>query len=311
MLTHRRRKLQRRETSEYNLALFFVKYGPSTRDAYKFAGHKGENTFSEGFRRACAYLTLEKLRTFVSEGLSLDFKHGMSDQVVLLIPGSLRYQPNVRFTSNHVCRMLVMALRKKDANAASQLYRNFNSTPYTKPCAGNIFDEATHATFVEGGYLPIFPLKISPKRGAVNWHWKTDQHPQQLFLHISPAGFSINDQRPASSMARSFRPLVSHSFIPNETTDLQTGYYRPAFQNQAMFDAFIYDAAAKHALLIHATVLEKHSVKVRGIEHLEELGVVTFSYLIATPPDTLVDLPFPITIQQKITSVYQFMFNIV
>jgi hypothetical protein len=65
-----------------------------------------------------------------------------------------------------------------------------------------------------------------------------------------------------------------------------------------MFDAFLYNSREEHAVIFQATVSSQDSMKAEGISHPVKRSVREITYIVITPPDAKVSIPFPHEIQE-------------
>ena len=123
-------------------------------------------------------------------------------------------------------------------------------------------------------------MEVTANKGKVNQHWKimpSQPYVNQYLIISEPNGpaAKIHDQCPNSGYA------TPHSFPFTATTKqvTETSYYLPTSKTEATFDAFYYDADHKEATVLQATVSPSHTVKAKGLQWLQEVGVKRACYV--------------------------------
>ncbi|KAI9573908.1 hypothetical protein HD554DRAFT_2166732 [Boletus coccyginus] len=141
-------------------------------------------------------------------------------------------------------------------------------------------------------------MEISLGTGKVNQHWKiipSSPHVEQYLIVGDPTKpiVKICDTHPNDSDAIVYDTFSTFPFNATIKKVTETGYYLPTSATEATFDAFYYDADLKEATVLQATVSSCHTVKVKGLQWLQEVGVESAHYVAITGQQEVFDLPVP------------------
>ncbi|KAI9462947.1 hypothetical protein HD554DRAFT_2316226 [Boletus coccyginus] len=280
--------------SAAQLTTFFELYGPSARAAYSFA-HRIQD-FESQLQAAIDSLSLDHVTKMVDDLASLRVNAELPHRLFIIHPGETRSSLIIKFASQHISEKLVAALESKVSSAARVLFEVYNRNAPTKALAGQLLDSVVRGVFTRGGVWPIHRMELSPMKGKVNQHWKivpSKSYVDQYLVVGDPTKpiVKICDTCPNDgTVYDTFSPFPFNATTKKLT---ETGYYLPTSTTEATFDAFYYDADLKEATVLQATVSPVHTMKAKGLQRLQEVGVESVCYVAVTGPGAGFDLPVP------------------
>ncbi|KAI9568403.1 hypothetical protein HD554DRAFT_2099941 [Boletus coccyginus] len=250
--------------SAAQLKTFFERYGPSARNAYSFA-HRIQD-FESQLQAAIDTLSVDITTKMVNDLASLSVNAETPHRLFIIHPGETRSSLIIKFASQYISEKLVAALECKVSSAAQVLFEVYNCNPPTKALAGQLWDSV-----------------IVPSKPYVD----------QYLVIGDPAKpiVKICDTCPDDGIV--YDSFSSFPFNANIKEVTKTGYYLPTSTAEATFDAFYYDADLKKATVLQATISSGHTVKAKGLQQLQEVGVQSACYVAITPPQEVFDLPVP------------------
>ncbi|KAI9464383.1 hypothetical protein HD554DRAFT_1269970 [Boletus coccyginus] len=273
---------------------FFELYGPSARTAYSFA--HCIQYFEYQLQGAIDSLSVDHVTKMVDNLASLHVNADLPHRLFIILPGETWASPIIKFASQHISEKLVAALECKVSSAAQVLFEVYNHNPPTKALAGQLWDSVVRGVFTQGGVWPIHQMEVLSNKGKVNQHWKivpSKSYVDQYLVVGDPAKpiVKICDTHPNDAIVHD--TFSSFPFNANIKEVTKTGYYLPTSTTEATFDAFYYDADLKEATVLQATVSPGHTVKAKGLQQLQEVGVQSACYVTITPPQEVFDLSVP------------------
>ena len=245
--------------------------------------------------RRISSITYETLDRLVQQSVTLNFSDEVSHRIFEISPGATRQEFQATIPTRYIYEKVRNSLSMHMLGAAARLYATLVRSPISRGTAGYMLDDAVNDTFHKGGQWEI--VRMTPNRpGPKYTHWKNDLETpaNREYLNLGHLGRHITITSNRNPDQTTYKALPFRLFLPDATTPLEDGYYRPQSGSQETFDAFIYESASKTATTIQITTAKKtHSVKEGGIKWLQSLGVEKFRYIAVSTPNTQLDLPFP------------------
>ncbi|KDQ10896.1 hypothetical protein BOTBODRAFT_177780 [Botryobasidium botryosum FD-172 SS1] len=299
--------------SEAELAAYYARHVPSARIAYRHAQAQSMPLFEDKIREDLRDLSFETFKSLLTTLSTMRVgNQEVSHKYILIAP-----MPGDRATfttdvpSRYIFELIHNALDISTHHQAAGLYNFLAKFPQTRATAGYLLEHYFHQIIIKGGEWEVRSLAHTDT-GPKNVVWSaTDDRPSVPaieYLHlgcISPLrSFILVSDNPLENMAyRSFEVRVFDPY--DRQLQLDDGYYyRPNPDFPATFDGFVYTSHTQTATLFQATVSPDHSMSLRGIKWLQELGVIKFDYIIVTPPGPI-QVPIPIAVNQCFDKKYQ------
>lgn len=245
------------------LRSFFDLYGPSARDAYRFA--KKPNDYKRTLAAVINGLTGSAIRKIVGQGELDSIAMKQSHKVFLIQPSpqddslppasSPEDRHEIMSVSVITGHVMDLILEAHDGNIRNDLIRHWQITlqdPAAKAFAGQIFERVAHIVLSDEGEFEL--VKMTANNMQVNTHWTKSHETQKLEL-----------------------PLRTRFVFPDinalELEKLDPGkYYQPIASNNPTFDSFIYDNnPVRVVTLFQSTVSPKHSANDQGLCDIQQV----------------------------------------
>ncbi|KAH8100051.1 hypothetical protein BXZ70DRAFT_907635 [Cristinia sonorae] len=260
-----------------HLHTFLAKYGPSARDAYAMLTRQRFEAYHGRLLTAIKSLEYETLRSLLdNHGGALELASDLPLTIITIVPGpTRRFHSTYTIPTRTITELLIENLRERKMDRVAQLFDMFTRNTSTAPAAGWILDIHLHALLNPDQPFPARELRT--ERAVSRIHWA----PGPLgSLDISAA--ELLPPESANPTSGSDSPLPRIPYEVNTLVELVSGYYEPNSRSRATCDPFIYDAKAARAIVFQVTVVSSHSVKAKGFQWLQKLGVREFWYVLVT-----------------------------
>lgn len=268
--------------SENHLEVFYSRYAPSARMAYIHASDM--DYYDRLVDSEISGLTFEGLEKMLTSAQG----EGVSDQFLVVSPGSHRSDYLITLASRYIYQKLLEQLQIHTFEEVSRLYQIFMRNKCTEGSVGYILDDI-HDLFRKGGeWLLTGMTKTSS--GLVDTHFISPTRPfrERRYMRLGYQGEQITitrDPLPTTKGSVFYTGLEDHRFVLHQNMiSLKDGYYQPA-PGQTTFNGFIYNQASKTAIMLQMTVGEKHDVKPEDVRWMIGQGVEKVYIVAIKPPD--------------------------
>ena len=283
--------LQRTATpTEAELKAFFERCIPSARAAYAHASTIPQ--YDQGLVQQFSNLSVADVIGAASQDFRIDDK--LPHHIFVILPGETRSEHVIEFASRYFARTLVTNV--KEANAASALYQVFSRNAKTRGAAGQLLDSVVRDIFTRSDVWTIREMERSLYRGPKNQHWKiqpSSTHVDKYLItgHPDHLPVWVSDERPPKDVV--LQRIETYLLPSTGRITLRTGYWVPDSATEATFDSFYYEANEKRVTVLQLTVSNSHSMNIKGLKRLRDLGVKSVCYVAVSGPQEDFDLPVP------------------
>lgn len=250
------------------LRRFFDRYGPSARDAYRYAAVP--RIYDELLDRRVREMTLETIcRTL---RLETSLMEDDSYTVFLIQPTTKRSLRSISLTSPAAMEKLCIHLKAKWQDFVADWYSRFLELPSTRASAGYILEAQVHRKMKYGGRFEA--REMLERTGTVNKPFEVNPH--------------------GSQWTHAYAPTQAMYYDPGLRIS-ESGYYIPKLRSDRTFDSFLYDSVTKTAILIQVTVGTRHSVNLLGLQEVKEMfpktTSLTYLALVPSGSELVCDVP--------------------
>ena len=284
------------QPSEIELKMFFERHIPSARAAYHYAS--SIQTYERDLVPQLYGLSLQGVPKTLYEVSSFRIHNDELYRVLVILPDQDRGEHVIQFTSQYWVDIVVSMIKKDKVIAeAQELFAVFKRALSTSGAAGQLLDSVIGDIFARGGVWEIHEMEKSPQSDPKGCHWKiwassTYADKYLIIGHPDHPPFLISEHPPEDTV---FQHIETHILgsTPTDSVALCTGYYLPASQTDATFNSFYYEAKIKQATVLQLAVSKHHSMKIKGLKWLNDLGVESIRYIAVTGPQQDFDLTVP------------------
>ncbi|THH29214.1 hypothetical protein EUX98_g4970 [Antrodiella citrinella] len=232
---------------EVYLKLYWSKYAPSARLAYKYGNETTLRRCDKDTQNQIKRLSYDNLYKVFQDASAHHLQQDISYHLIRFDPDGDR-DPIVKIPTQHLCDMIYSSVLKGSGPHIANFYSLFLETSYSK--------------------WRIEPLERSFTRKYTHWRTYDDATFATEYLSIKCSDRGVATLEDRVWKVDSLEEISIKPYNAKSTLDLQSAYYAPMQKNHPSFDSFLFDAVRGLAIGFQATVGDRHDVKLGGLSWL-------------------------------------------